>query len=175
MKCGKVDDRPAYLHQEVTRTNARLVGLRDTSLWLLIDLREALTARQEELQDQETEFWKVSHRAPNYYARTIALRTARKYARRMGQFPTLGTSRDSGEPSTSFARGLQEIFRILEIEAAIRGPAEWAIGQLTEDDINHQQGLLTGLLAGNLPVSAEKTATDSVVAALMSTKKGSSE
>lgn len=127
---------------------ARLAGLRVSFLRLLLEVRTALGSRRKELKDQEKEFWTVSRRPPNYYARTIALRTARLYAREKGERPKYGTQRDSGEPSTSFARGLKRIFEVLEIDAGIRGPAEWAIGQLTDEDLKPPQNALMGELLG---------------------------
>lgn len=131
---------------------ARLAGLRVSFLRLLLEVRTALGTRHKELKDQEKEFWTVKSRPPNYYARTIALRTARLYMREKGERPKYGTQRDSGEPSTSFARGLQRIFEILEIDAGIRGPAEWAIKQLTDEDLNPPQNALMGGLRGLAPI-----------------------
>ena len=156
----------------LVRANARSVGLRNVSLWIAIDLREALMARFEELKDQETEFWTVTNRPPNYFARTIALRTARKYARAKGEYPTLGTSRDSGEPSTAYARCLKEVFRILKIEAAIRGPAEWAISQLSDEDIKPPQGLLGNALAWNPQMPTEDGVMNALLEAMAPAKKG---
>ena len=91
--------------------------------------------RLKELEDQERQFWNVKSRPPNYYARTIALRFARFYARQSKQKPTYGTSRDGPHPSTDYGRILEKIFQILNIKGSIRGPAEWAIPQITDDDL----------------------------------------
>lgn len=130
----KIKSDPVTSPMEIVRQSTFLTGLRRMYLMLSLDMISALEERHKELKDQEKEFWTVSHRPPNQYARIIALRTARVYAVTKGEFPTLGTSRDGGHPSTSFGRGLEQIFNILGIEAKIRGPAKWAIGQLTEAD-----------------------------------------
>ncbi len=112
--------------------------------------------RLNELKDQEIEFWSVSYRAPKSYARTIALRLARLYALHKRQKPPFGTARDGNHPSTDFGRALEEIFDILNIEATVRNPAEWAIDQLTEDEINPPVNrLLGGLFGFNPPSSPE--------------------
>lgn len=46
-------------------------------LMLNLEVRLLIKERLQELADQEREFWSNSHRAPNYRARTIALRLAR--------------------------------------------------------------------------------------------------
>ncbi len=109
--------------------------------------------RLKDLKDQESEFWSLSSRAPNYYARTIALRLARLYAQNKQQKPTFGTARDGGHPSTDFGRALEEIFDVLKIKATVRNAAEWAIDQLTEDEINPPENTLMGGLYGMDPSS----------------------
>jgi len=99
-----------------------------------------------ELKDQEAQFWTVSSRPPNYYARTIALRLARLYSRENGKPPTFGMSREGNFPSTDFGRALEEVFRILEIKASVRNAATWAIAQLTDDDLRQPVNALAGLL-----------------------------
>ena len=91
--------------------------------------------RLEELEYQEQQYWDVRGRPPNYYARTISLRFARFFARKTGKMPTFGTSSEGSHPSTEYGRILEEIFRILGIEGGIRGPAKWAISQITDDDL----------------------------------------
>ncbi len=59
--------------------------------------------------------------------------------------------RDSGEASTCFARGPKRIFEILEIDASIHGPAEWAIEQLSDEDLRPPQNALMGGLLGTGP------------------------
>lgn len=103
-------------------------------IWIFLQALEEVQKRSRELADQEAEYWSVTHRPPNYYARTIALRLARLYARRKGEKPTIGTARDGGHPSTEYGRALERIFEVLEIKARVRKPGEWAISQLTEQD-----------------------------------------
>lgn len=112
---------------------SRMAHIANIYLWL------GLSQRERELDDQEKEFWSVSHRPPNYYARTIALRMARLYAHEKGERPTYGTARDGGHPSTRFGRAVEQVFQILDIEADVRTPIEWAIDQLTEDDLNSER------------------------------------
>lgn len=103
-------------------------------IWIILQALEEVQKRSRELADQEAEYWTVTNRPPNYYARTIALRLARLYARRKGEKPTIGTARDGGHPSTDYGRALEQIFDTLEIKARVRKPGEWAIGQLTDSD-----------------------------------------
>jgi hypothetical protein len=101
--------------------------------------------RLSELKDQETQFWTVSSRPPNYYARTMALRLARLYAKECGKRPTFGMSREGNFPSTDFGRALEEVFQILEIKASVRNAGTWAIAQLTDDDFLQPSNALAGL------------------------------
>ncbi|MFN0114179.1 MAG: hypothetical protein ACKVPY_05830 [Paracoccaceae bacterium] len=110
-------------------------GLFWSSIWTVIDLSEALEARLSELKDQEREFWSGSSRPPNHFARTIALRVARLYAREKHARPTFGTARDGGHPSTDYCRALERIYNALGIRANVRNAARWAIGELTDDDL----------------------------------------
>ena len=103
--------------------------------------------RLKDLAEQEALFWSVKNRPPNYYARTIALRVAKFYAGQTREKPTFGISRDGPHPSTEYGRLLEDVFQILEINGAIRGPAVWAISQLTEDDLKPLSPYLTGLFA----------------------------
>ena len=121
------------------RKNKADTGLWHNSLWALSDLLFELDERHKELRDQEKQFWTVSHRAPNYYARAIALRLARLYAMEKGKRPTFGTARDGGHPSTDFGRALEEVFAVLEVRASVKGAAKWAIEQLTDDDLKRPQ------------------------------------
>jgi hypothetical protein len=104
--------------------------------------------RLKELAEQEELYWKVRHRPPNYYARTIALRFAKFYARQKGARPTFGISRDGPHPSTDYGRLLEKIFEILGINGAVRGPATWAIKQITDADLQP----LTGPLGPNISI-----------------------
>lgn len=127
-------DRPETIARMI-RKNAADAGLCYCLIYLLIDLVEELKQRKQELENQEAIFWNVNGRAPNHYARAIALRLARAVAHRSGKMPTFGTSSDGGHPSTEFGRALEEVFEILEIKADVRHPAKWAISQLSEDDL----------------------------------------
>ena len=96
------------------------------------------------MKDQEELFWSTNHRPPNYYARTIALRLARYYARETQERPTVGTSGDGGHPSTAYTKALEEVFEELGIKATVRLPAKWAVNQITEDDLKPR--MLGGVL-----------------------------
>ena len=117
------------------RKNAADAGLTYCLIFLLMDLIKDLNQRRQELENQGAAFWNLSGRAPNYYARTIALRFARVIARETGMKPTFGTARDGGHPSTEFGRALEQVFETLEIKASVRNAAKWAIDQLTEEDL----------------------------------------
>lgn len=123
------------------------VGLSFSTLMALFEIRDCFLERRKELLDQEKEFWTVSSRPPNYYARTISLRMARLYAKEKGEFPTFGTSRDGGHPSTKFGRAVEEAYRILGIDADIRSPTDWALKQLTEDDLKTEKSMFGSLFA----------------------------
>lgn len=117
---------------------------------LLIELIFAIRKRLQELEEQERVFWTLKNRHPNHYARTIALRLAKRYAEAHGTKPTVGTSRDGGHPSTDFCRALERIFALLNIEAKVIHPAKWAVKQLTEADLNPPKNLFAQYgMAGN--------------------------
>lgn len=146
---GRIDDV-----LELIRKNAAEVGGFTASFLILLDLWLVLSDRHAELLDQKGKFWNVSHRPPNYYARTIALRLAKLYARETGQRPTLGTSGVSGEPSTSYSRALKETFELLGIASDVRSPAEWAIENLTDEDLKPTKNAL-GSFFGIAPHSPQ--------------------
>jgi len=151
---------------DLVRKNTADAGLWAMGVFTIWDLRKALEYRKKELKDQEVEFWSLKNRAPKYYARIIALRLARLYALEKGKMPTYGTSRDGGYPSTEFGRAVERVFQILDIDAGIRGPVEWAISQLTDEDLKPPQtGLLGGLLSSEVRDYGEKT--NAVVKALL--------
>ncbi|MEM6624762.1 MAG: hypothetical protein AAF674_21295 [Pseudomonadota bacterium] len=135
----------------LVRKNAAAVGPTHVAAFMCFDLWVALEGRLRELEEQEERFWNVSHRPPDHHAREIALRLARLFARETGQHPTLGTSPVDGSPSTSFSRALARVFEVLEITANHRGPAEWAVAQLTEEDIEPPKNTIGGLLGLGVP------------------------
>ncbi|WP_341861715.1 hypothetical protein [Gymnodinialimonas sp. 57CJ19] len=101
---------------------------------LLLDTRSGLISRFQQLKDQERTYWNLKGRAPNHYARAIALRFARLVAKHTGKRPTVGVSREGNFPSTDFGRALEEIFELLDIKAVFRRHAQWAVAELTDDD-----------------------------------------
>jgi len=107
--------------------------------------------RLKDLAEQEALFWKVKNRPPNYYARTIALRVAKFYAGQTQEKPTFGISRDGSHPSTDYGRLLEHVFQILDIDGTIRGPAVWAISQLTDEDLKPSDAYLTTRFANANP------------------------
>ncbi len=145
--------------------NSQIVMLRMISVY---------QERLSELRDQEAEFWSLPNRAPNYYARTIALRLARLYALQKRQKPPFGTARDGNHPSTDFGRALEDIFNVLGIKATVRNAAEWAIDQLTEDEINPSMNTLRdGLMGFNPPSGAEgRQKTKNKIADLLAKSSG---
>ena len=140
---GKIDefgrkiplDKVAQTASELVIMNARQLSISFHGLALMLDVDRALKERLKDLEDQEREFWSTNSRPPKYYARTIALRLARLYAREKGARPTVGVSRDGGHPSTEFTRAVERVFEVLEIKAAVRRQAKWAVAQLTDEDL----------------------------------------
>jgi|GEM_PF-2624173 len=133
---------------ELLRRNIADVGGYAGSIFLMIDLKAALQLRFDELKDQEQKFWSVSHRPPDYHARAIALRLAKLLARETGQRPTYGTSGETGDPSTSYTRALRAFFEILGISTEVRTPATWAIGKISDSDLEFQHTRIIGGLLG---------------------------
>ena len=138
--------RPIENPVELVNDNAIRMGLTLSTLYLLSENRASLLARKQELESQEAIFWSGKGRAPNHYARTIALRFAKLIAQKTGKKPTFGTSRDGAHPSTEFGRALEEIFEVLGIEATVKHPAVWAIKQLTEEDLKPEFSGIIGAL-----------------------------
>ncbi|MEQ9241892.1 hypothetical protein [Roseovarius indicus] len=117
------------------------------SIWILLDFSNALKLRLSQLEEQRKLFWNLRHRAPDHYARTIALRLAKVFASQTEQRPTLGTSGETGDPSTSYTKALKEVFQLLNIETGVRSPADWAVNELTEMDMNpHQRDIISALM-----------------------------
>lgn len=149
---------------DLAMRNIVQTGFYYNSMFVMLRMVNSLKERLKELQDQEAQFWSVSNRPPNYYARTIALRLARLYAREKGHAPTFGTSRDGGHPSTDFGRSLEEIYHILGIKARVSNAAKWAIAELTEQDTspgqNALEGGLLGLLSAPKPTGDKETVID---------------
>ncbi len=157
----------------LVRRNIRETGLYYTSLLVLSDLKRAFENRALDLQAQEEAFWTVASRPPNYYARAIALRFARFYARQTGKKPTFGTSSDGPHPSTDYGRILEAVFAILGIDANIKSPGEWAISMIQDEDVNPPANALAGLLGSVLqdfPAEPLGDPKKAIVAAL--SKKG---
>jgi hypothetical protein len=125
--------------------NVRDTGFYYNSLFVLFEMNGAFEKRLRDLKEQEAQFWTVSNRPPNYYARVIALRFARFFASRTGKRPTFGISSEGAHPSTDYGRALEQVFEILEIRANVRKAAVWALAQLTEDDWKPIQNALAGL------------------------------
>lgn len=121
---------------ELVAKNAVDVGLFLSTINVVLEFHSALYSREYELHDEKEEFWSQKNRPPNYRARIIALRLARLLAQETGIRPTYGTSRDGGHPSTDYSHALEKVFKVLEIDAGIRGPAEWAIAQITDHELH---------------------------------------
>ncbi len=120
---------------ELIRKNVAEVGGYLSSYLVMIDFSVALKIRYQELKEQEERFWSIKHRAPDYYARTIALRLAKLFARKVGKRPTYGTAPTGDNPSTSYGRALEEVFEILEIKQNVRTHAKWAVQRIIEEDL----------------------------------------
>lgn len=145
---AKEKKRPAWPETplDVALQSLVYVGFFRSSLAVIEELDQYFSERSQELKRQEKEFWTVKNRPPNYYARTIALRFAKLYAKQRCVKPTFGTSKDGAHPSTDFGRALEEVFKILEIKANLRRAGEWAIGELTEQDWK-PRNLLAGIFS----------------------------
>lgn len=153
---------------DLTCSNASSIGISPVLVFLLFDFVEALELREQELKSQEAVFWSGVGRAPNHYARTIALRFAKVVARAIRRKPTFGTARDGGHPSTDFGRALEEIFKVLDVGADVRNAAKWAISQLTEDDLKTlPRNALAGLLFGDTKGLHRKDSEDELFQAMM--------
>lgn len=135
---------------DLAMKNIMQTGFYYNSLFFMLHLNSVYHQRLHELSDQEKEFWTITNRPPNYYARTIALRFARIYAMETRSKPTFGVSREGSHPSTDYGRALEQVFQILNIKAKVRNPAEWAIEQLTEDEWNPPANALMGGLFGKV-------------------------
>lgn len=127
---GEIEDARSLALKNVADT-----GGYNTSLFVLLELWTALEARQQELSDQEEKFWNLKHRAPDYYARAIAIRLAKLFAREVGQRPGYGTTAITGDPSTSYSRALKKTFKLLKINAGVRTHGEYAVAQINDDDL----------------------------------------
>ena len=143
---------------DLIRNNVASCGGMYPSLFVMFDLLKALEDRLAELEDQKTKFWNLKHRAPDYYARAIALRLAKLFARVTGERPTTGTSAITGEVSTSYTRALEEVFEFLTIKSNVRTPAEWAVSQLTEDDLKPETETMGSLLGFPRPSHGARNA-----------------
>ncbi len=153
---------------DLTCSNASSVGVSTVVASLLFDLVAALEFRDRELKSQEAIFWSSTGRAPIQYARTIALRFAKRVARTTGRKPTFGTARDGGHPSTDFGRALEEIFKVLDVGADVRNAAEWALGQLSEGDLKPLPiNALSGLLFGDTRGLHRKNSEDALFQAML--------
>lgn len=137
--------------QNITQT-----GFFFNSLSVVFEMQTAYGIRLKELKDQEKEYWSVSNRPPNYFARTIALRLARLFAQEKHQKPTFGIASDGNHPSTDYGRALERVYEVLRIKASVRNAAVWAIGQLTDEEINPPLNMLAAFDRKN----AASTPTD---------------
>ena len=152
---------------ELALKNILETGFYYNFLFVVLEGLSVYKERLKELKEQEVEFWTVSNRPPNYYARTIAVRLARLYAKAKRQKPTFGISREGNYPSTEFGRSLEQIFLILGIKASVKNAAVWAIDQLTEDDWSPgYNALAMGSLLGAPNPNPSRTTRNALLEAL---------
>lgn len=163
--------RPISNPIDLVLKNAAEVGVTDTLVFISVSVWSGLQSRARELEDQEKEFWSGTSRPPNHYARTIALRVARYIAQETGEVPTMGISREGNHPSTDYGRALEEIFSILKLEANFRRPGQWAISQLTEQDLKKPYNALRGLPGTYAPPPPD-TGTNVLAGLLQSLSEG---
>lgn len=135
-----------YTATHLIMRNVIETGLHHNFMQVVTLARNGYRERFQELSRQEEAFWSVAHRPPNYYARTIALRFAKRFGKMRNIKPTFGTTSDSNHPSTDYGRALEEVFEILGIKSNVRKAAEWAIAQLKDEDWQAPpQNVLAGL------------------------------
>ncbi|KAJ01416.1 hypothetical protein [Sulfitobacter mediterraneus] len=144
-------ETPIDVAIDLVRSVVADVGGLRASVRIFIDLFRALSERRDELEQHRDKFWNLPHRAPEYYARAIANRLAKLYARKTGQKPTSGASTDTGDASTKFTKALEQIFSLLDIQSGARSPADWAIKNLTEEDLAPRMSVLENLGLGPSP------------------------
>jgi len=164
--------RPIETASDLALLNIGQAGFFYSSLFVIIEMKSVYRERLTELNDQEKQFWTTPNRPPNHYARTIALRLARLYAREKGQQPTFGIARDGGHPSTDFGRALEEIYLVLGIKARVRNAAQWAIKQLTDEDLNPSQNGLLGEFLGRDQSKYVKSTENALGAIAKALEKG---
>ena len=137
---------------DLAMDNARRVDYWGFTKVFVFDLYLNFSRRLLALEEQKALFWSTQGRPPDHYARTMALRLGKLFTQEKAQLPTIGTASDGDHPSTPFGRHLQELFGILGISTGFRLPGEWAVEQLTEDDLPlpHPKGLLQPGILPNL-------------------------
>ncbi len=116
---------------------AGVEGICDSLIGLLNFFSTAFIEERNRLEDQKARYWSRQGRSPNWRARLLAKWVAGVYVQYLKKKPTYGTDRNY--PSTPYARALQEIFEIYQIDMDIRKPAEWAISQITEEDVERSK------------------------------------
>ena len=131
---ASLSENPVDSPRALAIRNVVQTGFYYNSLSVIDEFYFAAQKRKEELERQQEEYWNVSHRPPNYYARTIALRFAQLYVQERRELPTFGISSYGTHPSTEFGRALERIFEILHISASVKTAATWAINHLTAKD-----------------------------------------
>lgn len=124
---------------ELAANNLLRVGMVAGLVSVLNEVMPIIEQRLELLEKQETDYWSVSHRPPNYHARIIALRLARLYADEVRTCPTIGVSGDTGGPSTAYGRALERCFEVLNIHADFRSAGEWAVSCIANGSATHSQ------------------------------------
>lgn len=123
---NKKDGRPNDA-LDLVMQNARSVDYWRFSRNYVFDLYLSFSARLAELKEQGDAYWSAPGRPPDHFARVMALRLAKLYAKQFNRMPTIGTASDGDHPSTEYGRFLQELFEALEIGTGFRLPGEWAI------------------------------------------------
>lgn len=149
-----LDSASNLIRKNVAETDGTML-----TLLICLDFQRTLVERRNLLDEQKKLYWSLPHRAPDYYARAIALRLARLFAKETGTRPTVGTSGETGEPSTSYARALSEVFEVLDISTGTRSPAEWAVQQITEGDLRPWNALAFLNRLGPSPESVDPSQT----------------
>lgn len=155
--------RPGNLRDSynLIRQNVRDVGGYFSSLAVMTDLAAVLEERLWELESFRETYWNKGNRAPDYYARAIALWLARLLARETVKLPTTPITADTGDPSTQYSRALSEAFEILGFKKTQSGYATWSAQQMTENDLEPHSGIFGGILRPGIVPESDLLTTPS--------------
>ena len=117
-------------------SNIAQSGFYNHTLWGMLHLQQHIQNRITFLDTQIEDFWSASHRAPAPYPRLIALRLAKVYANYWQEKPKANTSSHGKDATGRYSQSIEEIFEILKIDQHFLQPAQWAVKQITQEDLD---------------------------------------